>query len=191
MNKSFWRRTIRMGQAGLLVFVAACSQAQQAAQHVSGQEAPLKLTLAEAIEQGLRNNLRVLVAGTRVEEDAGARERALAAALLPKVSAQTYANVQNRSLRAFGISAPGLPLPGVVGPFSNYDFRLYAQQSVLNLESYHSLKASEQALAAGKLDEQDARDLIVRVVAGYYLNAQSAGRARSRRGRGLKMRPRC
>jgi outer membrane protein TolC len=166
---------IRLAQAGLLALAAASSQvlAQQAAK-ASGQGPPLKLTLAAAIEQGLRNNLNVLVAGTRVDEDAGARERALAAALLPKVTAETYANVQNRSLRAFGISAPGLPLPGVVGPFSNYDFRVYAQQNVLNLENYHSLKASEQALAAGKLDEQDARDLIVRLVAGYYLNGQSA-----------------
>jgi outer membrane protein TolC len=170
MNRGAWRRMIRLGQAGLLTLAAACPHA--AAQKASGQEAPLKLTLAEAIEQGLRNNLSVLVAETRVDEDAGARERALAAAVLPRVSAETYANVQNRSLRAFGISAPGFP--NVVGPFSNYDFRVYAQQNVLNLESYHGLKASEQALEAGKLDEQDARDLIVRLVAGYYLNAQSA-----------------
>ena len=175
MKRGSWRTMIRLAQAGLLALAAASSQvlAQQAAK-ASGQGPPLKLTLAAAIEQGLRNNLNVLVAGTRVDEDAGARERALAAALLPKVTAETYANVQNRSLRAFGISAPGLPLPGVVGPFSNYDFRVYAQQNVLNLENYHSLKASEQALAAGKLDEQDARDLIVRLVAGYYLNGQSA-----------------
>jgi outer membrane protein TolC len=174
MNKSSWRKIFQLGQTGLLALAVACmhTPAQQAAQQPSGQAAPMKLTLAEAVEQGLRNNLRVLLAGTRVDEATGARERVLSAALLPKVSVQTSANVQNRSLRAFGISAPGFP--AVVGPFSNYDFRVYAQQSVLNLESYHNLKASEQTLAAGKLDEQDARDLIVRLIAGYYLNAQSA-----------------
>jgi outer membrane protein TolC len=36
------------------------------------------------------------------------------------------------------------------------------------------LKASERALDAGKMDEQDARDLIVRSIASLYLNAQSA-----------------
>jgi outer membrane protein TolC len=186
MKWSSWRRIFQLGQAGLLALAAACphAAAQQAAQPEARQEAGLKLTLAEAIERGLRSNLSVLVAGTRVDEDAGARERALAASLLPKVSAETYANVQNRSLKAFGISVPGLPLPNVVGPFSNYDFRVYAQQSVLNLESYHDLKGSEQSLAAGKLDEQDARDLIVRLIAGYYLNAQSAAaRAQSARTR--------
>ena len=70
---------------------------------------------------------------------------------------------QNRNLRAFGISFPGVP--EVVGPFSNYDFRLYAEQNIVDLQSYRGLKASERALDAGKMDYQDARDLIVRAVA--------------------------
>jgi outer membrane protein TolC len=136
------------------------------------QAQPYRLTLQDAIQKGLQANLSVLVAGTRVDEAEGTRERRLSAALLPRVNAQTYANVQNRDLRAFGISAPGLP--EVVGPFSNYDFRVYAQQNIVDLESYRGLKASERALDAGKMDLRDARDLIVRVIAGLYLNAQSA-----------------
>ena len=138
------------------------------------QQTPYRVTLQDAIQQGLRANLNVLLAGTRVEEDEGARTRSLSAALLPRVTSQVYANYQNRNLRAFGISVPGLPLPNVVGPFSNYDFRIYAQQNVVDLASYRALKASELSLDAGKMDEQDARDLIVRVVAALYLNAQSA-----------------
>jgi outer membrane protein TolC len=69
---------------------------------------------------------------------------------------------------------PGLPLPNVVGPFSNYDFRIYAQQNVVDLASLRTLKASERSLDAAKMDEQDTRDLIVRIVAGLYLGAQSA-----------------
>jgi outer membrane protein TolC len=131
-----------------------------------------RLTLQDAIQKALQANLSVLEAGTRVEEAEGTRARRLAGALLPRVNAQTYANVQNRNLRAFGMSLPGMP--EVVGPFSNYDFRVYAQQNVIDLQSYRGLKASERALDAGKMDERDARDLIVRVVAGLYLNAQSA-----------------
>ena len=66
----------------------------------------------------------------RAREPAACRRRCL-----PRVNAQIYANYQNRNLRAFGISVPGLPLPNVVGPFSNYDFRIYAQQNILDLAS--------------------------------------------------------
>jgi outer membrane protein TolC len=90
------------------------------------------------------------------------------------VSAQTYVNEQNHDLKAEGLSFPGIPIPSVVGPLSNYDFRVYAQQNVIDLGSYRELKASERALDAGKMDERDARDLIVRAVAALYLNAQSA-----------------
>jgi outer membrane protein TolC len=135
---------------------------------------PYRLTLQDAIQKALQANLNVLVASTRVDEANGARERSMAAALLPRVNAQVYANYQNRNLRAFGISVPGLPLPNVVGPFSNYDFRIYAQQNVIDLASYRTFKASELSVNAGKLDERDARDLIVRSVAALYLQAQSA-----------------
>jgi outer membrane protein TolC len=134
--------------------------------------APYRLTLQDAIQKALQANLNVLAAGTRADEAEGTRQRRLAAALLPRVNAQTYANFQNRDLRAFGISSPALP--EVVGPFSNYDIRVYAQQNVIDLASYRTLKASERALDADKLDLQDARDLIVRSIAAQYLNAESA-----------------
>lgn len=136
------------------------------------QATPYRLTLRDAIEKGLQANLSVLVANTRVEENEGTRTRRLSAALLPRVRSQSYANVQNRNLRAFGISAPGFP--AVVGPFSNYDFRIAADQNLFDLQSYRSYKASQDALEASKLDYQDARDLIIRSIAGLYLDAQSA-----------------
>jgi outer membrane protein TolC len=128
--------------------------------------------LQDAIQKALQANLSVLAAGTRVEEAEGTRMRRLSAALLPRVNAQVYANYQNHDLQAQGLSFPGLPK--VVGPLSNYDFRVYAQQNVIDLQSYRGFKASERALDAGKMDERDARDLIVRAIAALYLNAQSA-----------------
>ena len=138
------------------------------------QPAPYRLTLQDAIQKALQANLSVLAAGTRVDEAEGTRMRRLSAALLPRVNAQVYANYQNHDLQAEGLSFIGLPIPRVVGPLSNYDFRVYAQQNVIDLASYRGLKASERALDAGKMDERDARDLIVRAIAALYLNAQSA-----------------
>jgi outer membrane protein TolC len=161
-------------RTAVLIMLASLSSSEAG----FAQQTPYRLTLQGAIQKALQANLNVLVAGTRVDEAQGTRERRLSAALLPRVTAQTYANYQNRDLRAFGISLPPIPgfagLPSVVGPCSNYDFRVYAQQNVVDLESYRGLKASERALDANKMDAQDARDLIVRAIATLYLNAQSA-----------------
>lgn len=148
----------------LLVGIVSRSAAQQGT--------PYRLTLRDAIEKGLQANLSVLVADTQVQEAEGTRTRRLSAALFPRVRSQSYVNFQNRNLRAFGISAPGFP--PVVGPFSNYDFRVSADQNIFDLQSYRSYKASEDAVEASKLSYQEARDLIVRAMAGLYLDAQSA-----------------
>src|SRR5271157_2543399 len=159
------RSHIRIAAVLCLASLAACVPG--AAQQLE----PYRLTLQDAIQKALQANLNVLVAGTRVDEAEGARTRRLSAALLPRISTQSYANVQNRDLRAFGISAPGLP--EVVGPFSNYDFRVYAQQNIVDLESYRGLKAIERALDAGRMDLRDARDLIVQSAAARAQAAQS------------------
>ena len=148
----------------IVLSLSLCSEAQQ--------PEPYRLSLREAIAKGLQANLTVLVADTRVQEAEGTRLRRFSAALLPRVRSTSYANFQNRNLRAFGISAPDFP--ALVGPFSNYDFRIAADQNIFDLQSYRSYKASQDAVQAGKLDYQDARDLIIRVVAGLYLDAQSA-----------------
>ena len=139
---------------------------------VAQQTPPYRLTLRDAIDKGLRANLSVLIADTQVQEAEGTRIRRLSAALFPRVHAESYANVQNRNLRAFGISAPSFP--AVVGPFSNYDFRVSADQNILDLQSYRNYKSSQDAVEASKLSYQDARDLVIRSIAALYLDAQSA-----------------
>ena len=162
--------TIKLRIAAFLCMASVAASVTSAAQ----QPAPYRLTLQDAIQKALQANLSVLSAGTRVEEAEGTRMRRLSAALLPRVSAQAYANYQNHDLQAQGLSFAGLPIPKMVGPLSNYDFRVYAQQNVIDLASYRGFKASERALDAGKMDYRDARDLIVRAIAALYLNSQSA-----------------
>ena len=135
------------------------------------QPGPQRLTLKDAIALALKNNLGVLVAGTRVDEVQGTRERQLAQ-LLPHASGDALANLQNRNLQAAGIIFPGLPV--VVGPFSYYDFRLFANQSLVDRQAYHAWKASQSQEQAAKLDYQDTRDLVVRQTASLYLQAQYA-----------------
>jgi len=142
-------------------------------QAVAQSQSSYRLTLKDAIDKGLQANLTVLIVGTHIHEAEGTADRRFSN-LLPHVRTQAYANYQNRNLRAFGLFLPGLPVPEVIGPFSNYDFRVYADQSILDLQSYRSWKATKEQLESGKLDYQDARDLIVRSVGGLYLNGQAA-----------------
>ena len=141
------------------------------AQDASSQAPPYRLTLKDAIERGLRANLSVLVAGTGVSEAQGTAERRHSL-LLPHAQFQAPAIYQTLSLAAQGISVPGLP--AVVGPFSTYDFRFSATQVVYDPQSFHSWKASQRQEGAARNDLQEARDQIVRLIAGLYLNAQSA-----------------
>lgn len=156
----------------VVLFLATALLGPALARPAQSQQPPLRLTLQDAIQKALQANLSILVGATRVEEAEGTRARRESAALLPRISVESYGNAQNRNLRAFGLSLPGIP--NIVGPFSNYDFRVYAQQNIIDLESRRTLKASDRAIDAGKMDLQDARDLIVRSIAGLYLNTQSA-----------------
>jgi outer membrane protein TolC len=134
---------------------------------------PLRLTLRESIDLGLKANLGVLVAKASIDEAAGTEERR-AAALLPHVSAEHGTSLQNRNLKAFGISFPGLPIPTTVGPFSNYDYRVFASQSLIDRQATHAVRASQDQEQAARLSYQDTRDLVVRQAAGLYLDAQAA-----------------
>ena len=131
---------------------------------------PYRLTLEDAIHRGLQANLGVLLAETRTQEAVGAAERSQSL-LLPRVRIATPVTVESQSLAAEGLSFPGVPQ--VVGPFSVYDARAYADQSIVDMQLWHGLRSAKQSTAAAKEDYQDARDLVIRNVAALYLSAQS------------------
>jgi outer membrane protein TolC len=151
--------------------IAIAALAAACAVSVSAQQAPRRLTLNHAVQLALKNNLSVLVAGTQVQEAGGTRQRA-SAALLPRLNGTALANLENRNLAVAGLSVPGIPM--VVGPFSYYDFGIAGSQSIVNLQAYHSWKASRHQEEASRLDYQDARDLVIRQTAGLYLASETA-----------------
>ncbi len=138
----------------------------------AGQE-PIRLTLAEAMEKALAGNVRSRIAREGVAQAEGSALRRHAAALLPRVNAESYANLQNRNLSAFGLSLPGIPK--TVGPFSNYDVRIAAQQNLFDFTNYYGFKSSVRIVEAARMSSLDADDDVVREVASVYLAAESAG----------------
>lgn len=135
------------------------------------QAPPQRLTLPDAIELALKKNVSVRMAGAQIAELGGTRERRFSA-LLPHASGDVLANRQNRNLAAFGLSVPGIPT--VVGPFSYYDSRIFASQTLIDRQAYHGWKASVKQQQAARLDYQDIRDLVIRQTAGLYLDSESA-----------------
>ncbi|HZT74495.1 MAG TPA: TolC family protein [Terriglobales bacterium] len=133
---------------------------------------PLQLTLQDAIERGLRNNLAVLLSASQSEEARAARWQSLAA-LLPEVTARTSDEETKINLAAFGFNFPGFPQ--IVGPFRVFDARGYLQQPVLNiagLDAWRSARAKENA---ARHTYQQTRNLVVLAVANQYLLTVSDG----------------
>ncbi|QWV93809.1 TolC family protein [Geomonas oryzisoli] len=129
---------------------------------------PVALSLDQAITRGLETNLNAVLARTRVDEAEGTRERRLSS-YLPHLRIETPFAWQTRNLRAQGISLPNSP--AVVGPFTSYDFRIYGEQNILDLQSYHTIKAAEKEKQARLDDYRDARGGVIRLVTVQYLNA--------------------
>ena len=129
------------------------------------------LSMDEAITKGLHANINVVQASTRVDEAEGSRDRRLSA-YLPHVRIETPIAYQTRNLKAQGISFPNVP--SVVGPFTSYDFRIYADQTILDLQNYHSIKASEKDQKSRQNDYEDARSRVIRQVAVNYIIATYA-----------------
>jgi outer membrane protein TolC len=145
-----------------------------AATSAGQQPSPYRISLREAVQRALEHNVNVLTAWTHVDEAQGISTR-YHSALLPHVLSESYAKVQNLSLNAFGLTGIStIVLPKITGPFSNFDFRFYAQQSIVDLQSYHGWKASERAVDAEKLGYEGACDLAILAAADLYLNSQSA-----------------
>lgn len=137
----------------------------------AGSASPSRLSLDEAITKGLQANVNVLNAMARIDEANGSLERKQAA-YLPHVRIETPVAYQTRNLKAQGINFP--TTPSIVGPFTSYDFRIYGEQALLDLQSYHSIKAGEKEQTARKNDYEDVRIRIIREVAVDYVVAEYA-----------------
>jgi len=137
---------------------------------------PISLSLADAIERGLRQNLGILVSDDTQLSARGQVWQARSP-LLPDFSARISENAQKINLAAEGFSKiagrfPGFPL--LVGPFGYFDARLSFSQTLLDLNLLATERSSRQNAAAVKLSYQDMREAVVLVVGATYLQAIAA-----------------
>jgi outer membrane protein TolC len=126
----------------------------------------LDLSLDDAIQRGLRQNLGLILQTTQQKNANGQRLEELQA-LLPNVTAAASINVQQVNLAAYGLTFPGLN--PIVGPFQVVDFRAYLTQNLVNVSALQNYIAAKHNFASANLTAADARDLVVLTVGNAYL----------------------
>lgn len=133
----------------------------------------LQLSLQEAIDRGLKQNLGLLLSGENVRTARGERWRFLSE-LLPNVTTSTYIADSQIDLAEFGFTftIPGGPqIPTVVGPFAYFDTRAYLTQSVFDWKAINRSRAAAQGVKSAQSTYKDARDLVILAVGYSYLQA--------------------
>ena len=126
----------------------------------------LDLSLDDAIQRGLRQNLGLILQNSAVKNANGQRLEELQT-LLPTVNATGSIEVQQINLAAFGLHVPGLN--PIVGPFQVVDFRAYLTQNLVNVSALKNYLSARHNFEGAKYTAEDARDLVVLTVGNAYL----------------------
>lgn len=132
----------------------------------------IPLSLQDAIDRGLKQNLGLLLSESDIGAARGQRWQALSA-LLPQVAAAPNVDMSRINLQELGISLniPGVTFPTAVGPFSYFDVRASLNQSLFDWKAIESARAAKQNVISVQYSYQDARDLVVLAVGFNYLQA--------------------
>jgi outer membrane protein TolC len=139
--------------------------------------APATLSLAQAIQFALENNLSTKVAAERRNETSGLRQQALAP-LLPNVAGAVSQASRTANLAALGFSSQLLPqVRPFLGPFAVFDARFQFTQSLLDLSALREYQAARVGTQIAATEEKLAREQIAAAAALNYLETVRTQRA--------------
>jgi outer membrane protein TolC len=140
--------------------------------------APTSLSLEQAIQIAVENNLSTLLAHERKREAEGFKQESRAG-LLPNISASAYQASVTQNLAALGFQ-PGT-FPGItntfIGPFNNFDARARLVQNIFDLSAIKNYRAGRAGVRVAEAEERLAREQVASGTALIYLEALRAGRA--------------
>jgi outer membrane protein TolC len=132
---------------------------------------PLELSLADAIARGLRFNLGVIENQASVRQAQALKVRALST-MVPSASALMRQNLDQLSIVAIGIKAPGLPIS--TGQFSYQEAYVAFSDAGLNMSSLYLYQASHRGVETQRLSLEDAKNVVVLAVGTAYLQVQAS-----------------
>ena len=140
----------------------------------SPEKTVLSLSLKKAVELALApdGNARLQIARELVRQ-AQAKSAQARGALLPNLDGTFNASNQTRNLAAVGITfaIPGTPIssPELIGPFSTYDVRATASQSIFDLSAIRRYQSSRAGVKMVHSENQHAENEVMSAVAKAYL----------------------
>jgi outer membrane protein TolC len=132
----------------------------------------ISLSLQDAIDRGLKQNLGLLLARADTRFARGQRWEQLSA-LLPHVTAAPYVAESKVNIDQVGFAnvARIFHVSPSVGPFSYFDARVAVSQSLFDWQSINATRAANQSVKSVDYTLQDAHDLVVLAVGYTYLQA--------------------
>ena len=132
----------------------------------------LELSLEDAIDRGLRQNLGLLLSRADTRSARGQRWEQLSA-LLPHVAAAPYWADSKINIDQVGFAGVGnmFHLSPSVGPYSYFDARVGVTQTLFDWQSINATRAASQNVKSADYTLQDAHDLVVLAVGYTYLQA--------------------
>jgi outer membrane protein TolC len=131
----------------------------------------IPLSLQDAIDRALKQNLGLLLSNTDIRAARGQRWEQLSA-LLPHVTAAPYVAATELNLAELGLSSlGGLIVPPSVGPFSYFDARASVTQTLFDWKAINATRAASLSVKSAEYTFKDARDLVVLAVGYTYLQA--------------------
>lgn len=139
----------------------------------AGEAAPgtVTLTLADAIDRGLRANLAVVFATADEQASQATRWRTLAG-VLPSVAGALSEARERINLESFGFAPPGGEK--IIGPFNVFDARVTLAQPVFDLSAILRAQAGAAGVTAAASGTRNARDLVVQACITLYAQAVAA-----------------
>lgn len=130
----------------------------------------LPLSLHDAINRGLKQNLGLLLSTQDVHTARGERWEQLSA-LLPHVTAAPFAAATKLNIDELGFASLGtlLHISPSIGPFSYFDARANVNQTLFDWKSINAIRAAGENVKSADYTSTDARDLVVLAVGYTYL----------------------
>jgi outer membrane protein TolC len=139
--------------------------------------APPGLTLAQAIDQALKNNLQTNLARERTNESRAQRGIGLSA-LLPNVSGAAYQMNLTENLAAQGLTSSTFPgIPAFIGPFNRFDARFEMVQSLFNLASIRRYQASRYGVRLAEQQRLLAEQQVTTATTLAYIELLETGQS--------------